>query len=788
VTRRDLTLTALTLLVLVSTIPAYDRAFSDTLWRGPALLAALGATLVVLVARALRRGVLLTMILSAIAAVAVLPWILGFTTRPVVPRPAVVASLSDLLDVGLEELAVTPAPAATTAGLALLVALGWWAIAHVAIEAMVRIRRPGAALLAATVLWVAPLVVPLSGGRTWPIAVPFLAAIAVVLLVVQPEGLPTPGRTGGRIPTSGIVLAVGAIGLAALAPGVLPGYEATPWVGLGASPTPRGYQPIVDISERLRLPQDRDVLRVEASQRSYLRLAGLDTFDGATWRLGPAGESSYRPDRENLYLANDVLPPEQPAGASEDVRVAVEVLELENIYVPVPYQPVQVLGPQRDRMFWSTDGGFLAIWENVVDERTGEVRAGLRQGATYQVQAQRPTPDYDELLAADVSDPALSRYTELPRDYDELRELATSIYAEAGATTAVDQALALQDWFTGPDGGFTYDLDVPALPDDQALTDFVLEDRVGYCEYFATAMAVMLRATDIPARVAVGFLPGRITQEAAPEQGRELTEYTVSTSDAHAWVEVLFPGHGWITFEPTPRDDSSQVVPTADDLAPIENLRERRLREAMEQAEAGDPPSDAEVPEVPLPGEEIPPELGDAGATDGGTTDASDDGARPVSVLTLMLLAAVVAIVAVLGLRRRRRRHVPDVDAATERVLVAQRELLHAAAAVGLPRHERETIREVTERWATEGRLGPPPAAVVRAIQAAAFGGLVLDDDADAVERWAGQAIAELRASVSSRDRLTAPIRVPAGRVLGQVRRGTRTLNERRRDLVGPRS
>jgi transglutaminase-like putative cysteine protease len=786
VTRRDLTLTALTLLVLVSTIPAYDRAFSDTLWRGPALLAALGATVVVLIARALRRGVLLTMILSALAAVAVLPWILGFTTRPVVPGPTVVASLGDLLDVGLEELAVTPAPAATTAGLALLVVLGWWAIAHVAVEAMVRIRRPGAALLAATVLWVAPLVVPLSGGRTWPIAVPFLAAIAVVLLVVQPEGLPTPGRTAGRIPTSGVVLAVGVIGLAVLAPGVLPGYQAEPWVGLGASPTPRGYQPIVDISERLRLPQDRDVLRVEASQRSYLRLAGLDTFDGATWRLGPAGESSYRPAPENLFVANDVLPPEQPAGASEDVRVAVEVLELENIYVPVPYQPVQVLGPQRDRMFWSTDGGFLAIWENVTDESTGEVRAGLRQGASYEVQAQRPTPDYDELLAADVSDPGLARFTELPRDYDELRELAQSIYAEAGATTAVDQALALQDWFTGPDGGFTYDLDVPALRGDRALTEFVLEDRVGYCEYFATAMAVMLRATDIPARVAVGFLPGRVTREAAPEQGRELTEYTVSTADAHAWVEVLFPGHGWITFEPTPRDDSTQVVPTADDLAPIENLRERRLREARERAEAGDPPSDAEVPEVPLPGEEAP-ELGDAGASQGGATDGTVEGTRDVPVLPLVLLAAIVALGAVLW-QRRRRRHVVDVDAATERVLVAQRALLHAAAAVGLPRHERETIREVTARWATEGRLVPPPAAVLRTIQAAAFGGLVLAHEADAVERWVAQAIAELRASVSNRDRLTAPIRVPATRAVERVRRGTRTLNERGRDLVGPRT
>jgi hypothetical protein len=126
---------------------------------------------------------------------------------------------------------------------------------------------------------------------------------------------------------------------------------------------------------------------------------------------------------------------------------------------------------------------------------------------------------------------------------------------------------------------FTYSLDVPALRGDDALQRFVLEDRVGYCEYFATAMAVMLRASGIPARVAVGFLPGAVTLAADPEAGRDLTEFTVSTEDAHAWVEVLFPGYGWVTFEPTPRSDQTQLVPTAENLAPVENLREQRARE-----------------------------------------------------------------------------------------------------------------------------------------------------------------------------------------------------------------
>jgi transglutaminase-like putative cysteine protease len=783
-TRRDLVLAALTFVVLVSTIPAFDRAFADTLWRGPALLAGLGGILAVLLGRLLRRGVLVTLALSAAAATSVLPWLLALYPRPVLPSPTVLWELGALLDVGLDELATTPAPAATTAGLALLVAGGWWAIAHVAAEAMVRIRRPGAGLLAITVLWVAPLVVPMQSGRTWPIALAFLPAVALVLLVVQPEGVATPGRTLQRVPATGVVLAATAILLAIAVPGVLPGYAADPLLALGSRDAPRGYQPIVDISERLRAPEERDVLRVRAAQRTYLRLAGLDTFDGSTWRLGPPGEASYRPDPANLYSARDVLPPEQPAAATEELRVEVEVLALENIYVPVPYQPIQVLGPGRDDMLWSTEGGFLATWQSVEDVVTGEMRAGITEGSTYQVQAARPAPDHASLTEVSTDDPSLARWTELPRDYDELAELAESIYADAGATTTVDKALALQDWFTGPAGGFTYDLDVPALRGDRALTDFVLEDRVGYCEYFATAMAVMLRATDVPARVAVGFLPGRVTGDAAPERGMDLTEFTVSTSDAHAWVEVLFPDYGWITFEPTPRDDSAQVVPTVDDLAPVENLRERQEREREEGGQ--DPAATPDVPDLPLPDEDlVPPDLADgtdaSGAEGGGTADAGGVPLAPVLVLGL-------GVVLLLGLwTLRRRRGDPVHTDPRERVLAAQRRLLRDAAAVGLPRRDNETIREVVGRWATEGRCVPPSPGVLNAVQAAAFGGEVTTDEAAAVERWVEAAREQLRGSIPPRQLRTAPVRIPTARTIAAARRRATLLRERGRDLVGPR-
>ena len=79
----------------------------------------------------------------------------------------------------------------------------------------------------------------------------------------------------------------------------------------------------------------------------------------------------------------------------------------------------------------------------------------------------------------------------------------------AGAPTGFDRAVALTQWFTGPDSAFTYDLSTAPGNGDDALVEFLTIGRRGYCEQFASAMAVMLRTLGVPARVAVGFTGGR---------------------------------------------------------------------------------------------------------------------------------------------------------------------------------------------------------------------------------------------------------------------------------------
>lgn len=143
-----------------------------------------------------------------------------------------------------------------------------------------------------------------------------------------------------------------------------------------------------------------------------------------------------------------------------------------------------------------------------------------------------------------------------PRDFQlltsndlqpETRELARRITQDAD--NPYDCAVALQQWLSGQD--FTYTLDLPVLPRNNAVDVFIMETRRGHCELFASALALMLRSLGIPTRVVTGFRGG--------EYDEDNQAYTVRASDAHLWVEVLFPGYGWVVFDPSPRLEDTEL-------------------------------------------------------------------------------------------------------------------------------------------------------------------------------------------------------------------------------------
>jgi hypothetical protein len=123
--------------------------------------------------------------------------------------------------------------------------------------------------------------------------------------------------------------------------------------------------------------------------------------------------------------------------------------------------------------------------------------------------------------------------------YAELYDRARAVAGETASPYAA--AVALERWFRVT-GGFTYSELPGRAPGLPPLVGFVVETRTGYCQHFAGAMALMLRLLGVPARVAVGFVPGHY------QDGT----WTVTDHDAHAWVEVWFRDYGWLAFDPTP--------------------------------------------------------------------------------------------------------------------------------------------------------------------------------------------------------------------------------------------
>jgi hypothetical protein len=131
-------------------------------------------------------------------------------------------------------------------------------------------------------------------------------------------------------------------------------------------------------------------------------------------------------------------------------------------------------------------------------------------------------------------------YLQLPDPLDpRILDLARKITATAN--NPYDKALALESYLST---NFGYTLELTGKFKDDPLAHFLFETKAGHCEYFASAMAVMLRALGIPSREVNGFLPGAYNDVGG--------DYIVRASDAHSWVEAYFPGSGWVTFDPTP--------------------------------------------------------------------------------------------------------------------------------------------------------------------------------------------------------------------------------------------
>lgn len=290
-------------------------------------------------------------------------------------------------------------------------------------------------------------------------------------------------------------------------------------------------KPIADMRRDLERGEDVPLVRVRTDDPdpSYLRISVLNRYTGDEWSSGDR-------DVARDSRADGTVP--LPRGLSDDVPLTTYAYDVavagdfDSTWLPTQY-PVSAVDAPGDWRFDPATMDFLAA-DDDLDTR----------GIDYTMTA--VDPDFGTNRAffgnhrtGDVSEEVLHVPGTVP---PIVRNLARDV--TSGATSDYERALLLQRWFR-QDGGFTYDLrKAPEGTGNQTLEGFLARNgRVGYCEQFASAMAVMARVLDIPARVAVGFL------EPDP-LGDDTWEY--SSHDLHAWPELYFAGSGWVRFEPTP--------------------------------------------------------------------------------------------------------------------------------------------------------------------------------------------------------------------------------------------
>ncbi|HMF56257.1 MAG TPA: DUF3488 and transglutaminase-like domain-containing protein [Pyrinomonadaceae bacterium] len=297
-----------------------------------------------------------------------------------------------------------------------------------------------------------------------------------------------------------------------------------------------GFSDHVTLGDIGRLNQsDRLVMRVRVENpqgvdQRLLRWRGvaLDEFTGKGWYKSPAASHSEQSNNESNFFQVGVTDRESLS------RLTTQTFFVEPIDTPVLFAAARPIAIQAALPFVRRDS-----------EGSLSTRSHDQERLNYKAYSDTSEPPA-EVLRRDGENytRAEVRYMLLPSGLDErVGELAHSVIGQAGATNRYDAAKAIESYLRD-ENNFQYSLDLRAGGADP-LADFLFKVRAGHCEYFSTAMAVMLRTQGIATRVVNGFQAGDYNETAGV--------YTVTERYAHSWVEVYFPGtRAWVTFDPTP--------------------------------------------------------------------------------------------------------------------------------------------------------------------------------------------------------------------------------------------
>lgn len=523
----------------------FARLFNDSSFLVPIVGLVLVAHGTAVVARASGASVFVTVVGAfASLAIAVTNLLFVETSWLGLPSSATLGAASTAITEARTAFPVVVAPTDPLDGFVLTGALTLWVACWFADWSVHRLDATGEAITPAGAVFVFCAVLG-SGEHQGVSAIAFAAsALAFVGLQRNLNERRSHSLSANARRASAATLRYGAIlGLVAILLGAvvaprLPGSssEATlDWRGTRSAPASRvTVSPMVELRRRLVEQSDLEVFRVRSNKAAYWRLTSLDSFDGEVW----TSNGRFRGTGSELSSSE---PPDQNVEVSQSFRIS----GLSTLWVPAAFEASSVESSSGE-LRWDDESSTLIVSGDQSDSN----------GLSYTVLSRVGSHSPQTLRGAEDTDPTniAERYEALPTSFPaEVTALTEQI--TSSASTRYDKAMALQNYFRE---NFDYSTQVSSGHGEDALLEF-LSDRVGYCEQFAGAFAVMARAIGIPARVAVGFTPG-------DQDPQDPTLFVVNGKHAHAWPEIYFPEQGWVSFEPTP----GRGIPGAEQYTGVE--------------------------------------------------------------------------------------------------------------------------------------------------------------------------------------------------------------------------
>ncbi|MGH3763239.1 transglutaminaseTgpA domain-containing protein, partial [Actinophytocola sp.] len=549
-------------------------------WWGYAGVAVTVVTAVGLGLRAVRTPILVVGVAQMFALLCLL--VALFTDEGVLglfPGPAAFAELGDVLRTSIEVVRTGVPPVDAIPAVLCLVVIAIGLVAVLVDTLAVSAGTPAACGLVLLCVYAVPASLADEMLPWWAFvlgAISFAALLAVdgAHRHQQWRNRPVVQGTGGGV-GSPAALVSGAVAIALFAGGTvtfigtvgqLPGGQG------GGGQGGLGLNPFTQLRGMLDQDGNVELFRVRGlgDEARYMRALTLGDYDSSGgWRGAnrlPNGIPADRP-----------LPP--PAGqtfgpSADTVEIEIEPVNSRDKWAPVFGNPRRMHDlPESVR--YDPVGGML-------------YGPGQQTLPTYVEEADLSQPTAEQLRDARraVRGEVDPRYLADDNINPRVRQLANELTADRAST--FDKVQAIQDYF-GPGNGFAYETETATGSDEDALTDFLFRSKSGFCEQYASSMAILLRAANIPSRVAMGYTAGF-----------ESGDYrSITTQNAHAWVEVFFPELGWMQFDPTPLTDGTTYTPPyqAESVSGPEDDPENQRSSAAPSAPVGPTQNPEEQPE-----------------------------------------------------------------------------------------------------------------------------------------------------------------------------------------------